>query len=102
MSVANSEFQGGTVGGDSGGPLFDMFGKVIGIHSRINPTTRDGQFVGNFHVPVDVYSETWDTDEFWELYMNAQGEICYEFQGLSGNYQYESPAFKFLLKNYLQ
>lgn len=48
------------VGGDSGGPLFDMFGKVIGIHSRINPTTRDGQFVGNFHVPVDVYSETWD------------------------------------------
>lgn len=48
------------VGGDSGGPLFDMNGFVIGIHSRINPTTRDGQFVGNFHVPVDVYSMTWD------------------------------------------
>lgn len=48
------------VGGDSGGPLFDMNGFVIGIHSRINPSTRDGQFVGNFHVPVDVYSETWD------------------------------------------
>lgn len=48
------------VGGDSGGPLFDMNGNVIGIHSRINPSTRDGQFVGNFHVPVDVYSETWD------------------------------------------
>lgn len=48
------------VGGDSGGPLFDMAGKVIGIHSRINPTTRDGQFVGNFHVPVDIYGETWD------------------------------------------
>ncbi|MEE2641873.1 MAG: trypsin-like peptidase domain-containing protein [Planctomycetota bacterium] len=48
------------VGGDSGGPLFDMNGDVIGIHSRINPSRRDGQFVGNFHVPVDVYSETWD------------------------------------------
>ena len=48
------------VGGDSGGPLFDMNGDVIGIHSRINPNRRDGQFVGNFHVPVDIYSETWD------------------------------------------
>ncbi len=48
------------VGGDSGGPLFDMAGKVIGIHSRINSSTRDGQFVGNFHVPVDIYGETWD------------------------------------------
>lgn len=48
------------VGGDSGGPLFDMAGKVIGIHSRINNNIRDGQFVGNFHVPVDIYGETWD------------------------------------------
>lgn len=48
------------VGGDSGGPLFDMNGFVIGIHSRINPSTRDGQFVGNFHVPVDIYGATWD------------------------------------------
>lgn len=48
------------VGGDSGGPIFDMEGKVIGINSRINPTRRDGQFVGNFHVPIDVYSATFD------------------------------------------
>ena len=48
------------VGGDSGGPLFDMSGKVIGIHSRINASTRDGQFVGNFHVPVNIYAETFD------------------------------------------
>ncbi len=43
------------VGGDSGGPLFDMEGKVIGIHSRIGPT-----IASNMHVPVDTYRETWD------------------------------------------
>ena len=43
------------VGGDSGGPLFDMTGKVIGIHSRIgNP------IVANIHVPADTYREYWD------------------------------------------
>jgi serine protease Do len=43
------------LGGDSGGPLFDMEGKVIGINSRINnPLTV------NIHVPVDTYRETWD------------------------------------------
>jgi serine protease Do len=42
------------VGGDSGGPLFDMHGKVIGIHSRI-----DFSIKRNLHVPVDTYRETW-------------------------------------------
>ncbi|MSR53442.1 MAG: PDZ domain-containing protein [Gemmataceae bacterium] len=43
------------VGGDSGGPLFDMSGKVIGIHSRIGQPLS-----ANMHVPVDTYRETWD------------------------------------------
>ncbi len=43
------------VGGDSGGPLFDMKGKVIGIHSRIGPN-----IAANIHVPVNTYRETWD------------------------------------------
>jgi serine protease Do len=43
------------VGGDSGGPLFDFEGKLIGIHSRINTAMEM-----NFHVPVDTYRETWD------------------------------------------
>jgi serine protease Do len=42
------------VGGDSGGPLFDMHGRVIGIHSRI-----DRSITANLHVPVDTYRETW-------------------------------------------
>jgi serine protease Do len=43
------------VGGDSGGPLFDMNGKVVGIHSRIGALLS-----ANIHVPVDTYRETWD------------------------------------------
>lgn len=42
------------VGGDSGGPLFDMDGKVIAIHSRINRG-----ITVNVHVPVNTYRETW-------------------------------------------
>ena len=43
------------VGGDSGGPLFDMNGQLIGIHSRIGLKLSD-----NFHVPVDQFSDHWD------------------------------------------
>jgi serine protease Do len=43
------------VGGDSGGPLFDLDGKVIGIHSRIGD-----HLTINLHVPVDTYRLTWD------------------------------------------
>lgn len=43
------------VGGDSGGPLFDVNGKVIGIHSRIG-----GAITANVHVPIDTFRDTWD------------------------------------------
>lgn len=43
------------VGGDSGGPLFDMHGKVIGINSRIA-----GPIAANLHVPVDAFHNDWD------------------------------------------
>jgi serine protease Do len=42
------------VGGDSGGPLFDMYGDVIGINSRIGNTVT-----ANVHVPVDTFRDTW-------------------------------------------
>jgi len=35
------------IGGDSGGPLIDMQGRVIGIHSRISDSVAE-----NFHVPI--------------------------------------------------
>jgi serine protease Do len=43
------------VGGDSGGPLFDLHGQVIGIHSRIG-----NSIAANVHVPVDAFRDGWD------------------------------------------
>ncbi len=43
------------IGGDSGGPLFNLNGELIGIHSRIGVDVDD-----NMHVPVDVFAESWD------------------------------------------
>ncbi len=43
------------VGGDSGGPLFDMDARVIGINSRISTSP-----ISNIHVPVDAYHDGWE------------------------------------------
>jgi serine protease Do len=60
------------VGGDSGGPLFDMSGKVIGIHSRIAPS-----ITANLHVPVDTYRDTWEVlaQGAESPYLGVQGEV---------------------------
>ncbi|MEM6910121.1 MAG: S1C family serine protease [Verrucomicrobiota bacterium] len=38
------------IGGDSGGPLFDMEGRLIGIHSRVGISAQN-----NMHVPMSEY-----------------------------------------------
>jgi serine protease Do len=43
------------VGGDSGGPLFDLNGNVVGIHSRISWSLS-----ANIHVPVNAFKDDWD------------------------------------------
>ena len=41
--------------GDSGGPLFDLDGRVIGIHSRITEGMEQ-----NFEVPIDTFKKFWN------------------------------------------
>jgi len=41
--------------GDSGGPLFDYLGRLIGIHSAIEVPEAD-----NYDVPVNIYLKYWD------------------------------------------
>lgn len=53
-------------GGDSGGPLFDMQGRVIGIHSRISEESTV-----NLHGPVLAYVEAWEQLKAGEIYPPA-------------------------------
>jgi serine protease Do len=60
------------VGGDSGGPLFDLNGKVIGIHSRIGHL-----ITANIHVPIDTYRESWERlarGDTWGGRIGGKGE----------------------------
>ncbi|MGB0768247.1 MAG: S1C family serine protease [Phycisphaeraceae bacterium] len=43
------------ISGDSGGPLFDLEGRVIGIHSNIGMSV-----LVNRHVPIGAYHAQWD------------------------------------------
>ena len=98
------------VGGDSGGPLFDMNGRVIGIHSRIGTS-----ITANMHVPVDTYRDTWVRlvkSERWgngigrPVRPTPAGEADFLFKldltrkvGMVSDIRQESPAFKAGLKN---
>ena len=44
------------LGGDSGGPLFDFNGVVIGIHSKINARVTDQ----NMHVAMTAFQDEWE------------------------------------------
>jgi serine protease Do len=56
ISTDNAVIQtdGPLEGGDSGGPLFDLSGRVIGIHSRIGLEVSI-----NLHVPAKWYVDNW-------------------------------------------
>ena len=41
--------------GDSGGPMLDLDGRLVGIHSRIGAMTTI-----NIDVPIDTYENTWE------------------------------------------
>lgn len=43
------------MGGDSGGPLFNLDGQVVGVNSRVS-----GPITMNVHVPIDQYHRNWE------------------------------------------
>ncbi|QIL41366.1 PDZ domain-containing protein [Pedobacter sp. HDW13] len=49
--------------GDSGGPLFDYLGRVIGLHSAID-VAEDM----NFEIPVDLYRKYWSALQQEKIY----------------------------------
>lgn len=57
------------IGGDSGGPLFDLQGRLVAIHSSIGKSLQN-----NNHAGIDGYREDWDrmlAGETWgELSLN--------------------------------
>lgn len=55
------------IGGDSGGPLFDMKGRLIAIHSRVGRET----VVENMHVPMREYLSHWKQLEASEFVGNG-------------------------------
>lgn len=50
------------IGGDSGGALFDLQGRLVAIHSRVGTVTNS-----NTHVPLRVYQDQWESLQGGEL-----------------------------------
>lgn len=54
MAQRTWQSDGTLIGGDSGGPLFDLHGRLIGIHSRVGKVKGE-----NLHVPMSNFVENW-------------------------------------------
>jgi serine protease Do len=57
------------VGGDSGGPLFDLEGRVVGIHSRISIES----VTENMHITVDSFVRDWPRISQGEIWGSLGG-----------------------------
>jgi serine protease Do len=57
VRMAHSTFQSDCIliGGDSGGPLFDLQGRLVGINSRVGDKAQE-----NLHVPMSEFVGKWE------------------------------------------
>ncbi len=86
------------IGGDSGGPLFNLRGELIGIHSRIGTDVVD-----NMHVPIDTFAHDWNRlfkGEAWGVlpgYAPSIGVLGVEddSRAIIGKLRKDGAAFKF-------
>ncbi|MEC9116680.1 MAG: trypsin-like peptidase domain-containing protein, partial [Planctomycetota bacterium] len=62
--------------GDSGGPLFDLQGRVIGIHSRIGR-----QMDRNYEVPVNTFKQYWNELHREEVFTGGPSAPKLGFRG---------------------
>jgi len=60
VRIAQSTFQSDCmlIGGDSGGPLFDLDGRLVAIHSRVGQRLPE-----NMHVPMREFLRHWEAME---------------------------------------
>lgn len=60
VRIAHATFQSDCIliGGDSGGPLFDLDGRLVAIHSRVGQRLPE-----NMHVPMREYLRHWEAME---------------------------------------
>ena len=58
------------VGGDSGGPLINLRGEVLAVHSSIGPAIEH-----NFHIPVVEIHKNWDRLLASEIWGNSPDEL---------------------------
>jgi S1-C subfamily serine protease len=73
--------------GNSGGPLLDAQGRVLGINSQIRSSSGSGSGVG-FAVPVDVVRHSLDQ-------MRERGTVSYPYLGVSTSGVYPQLAERF-------
>jgi serine protease Do len=64
VRIAQATFQSDCmlIGGDSGGPLFDLDGRLVGIHSRVGQRLPE-----NMHVPMREFLKHWEAMENGEF-----------------------------------